>query len=98
MNVTLATHLRGHDAEAKLRWNAESKFRPSSTVTSWKPSRQAIIADDVLKLDLAEHDEIEAAFKRVRTRDMEKLGPTYVRLSMGGVDTDYGSYPQIPVG
>ena len=39
-----------------------------------------ISAADALKLDAAEHDEIEAAFERCETRDTVKLGPAFAAL------------------
>jgi ATP-dependent DNA helicase RecQ len=79
VNVTLAAHLRGLDAEAIA---AERGIEVSTVYGHMAEAIEAglISADDALKLDPAERDEIEAAFERCQTRDSGKLGPAFAAL------------------
>jgi ATP-dependent DNA helicase RecQ len=79
VNVTLAAHLRGLDAEAIA---AERGIEVSTVYGHMAEAIEAglISADDALKLDAAERDEIEAAFERCHTRDSGKLGPAFAAL------------------
>ncbi len=79
VNVTLAAHLRGHDAEAIA---TERGLEVSTVYGHLAEAIEAglITAEDALKLDPAERDEIEAAFERCETRDTGKLGPAFAAL------------------
>ncbi|RUO98866.1 DNA helicase RecQ [Hyphomicrobium sp.] len=79
VNVTLAAHLRGLDAEAIA---AERGIETSTVYGHLAEAIEAglITAEDALKLDPAERDEIEAAFERCETRDTGKLGPAFAAL------------------
>ncbi|MFA5956614.1 DNA helicase RecQ [Hyphomicrobium sp.] len=79
VNVTLAAHLRGLDAEAIA---AERGIEVSTVYGHLADAIEAglITADDALKLDATERDEIEAAFERCETRDTGKLGPAFAAL------------------
>jgi ATP-dependent DNA helicase RecQ len=79
VNVTLAAHLRGRDAEAIA---AERGIEVSTVYGHLAEAIEAglITAEDALKLDPAERDEIEAAFERCETRDTGKLGPAFAAL------------------
>ncbi len=79
VNVTLAAHLRGLDAETIA---AERGIEVSTVYGHLADAIEAglITADDALKLDPAERDEIEAAFERCETRDTGKLGPAFAAL------------------
>ncbi|MFN0218878.1 MAG: DNA helicase RecQ [Hyphomicrobium sp.] len=79
VNQTLAAHLRGLDAEAIAR------DRGIEIGTVYGHFAEAIEAGllstrDVLMLDAAEIDEIEAVFERLQTRDTGKLGPAFAAL------------------
>ncbi len=79
MNVTLASHLRGLDAEAIA---VDRGLEVSTVYGHLAEAIEAglITAEDALKLDPAERDEIEAAFERCETRDTGKLGPAFAAL------------------
>jgi ATP-dependent DNA helicase RecQ len=79
VNVTLAAHLRGLDAEAIA---AERGIEVSTVYGHLADAIDAglVTADDALKLDPSERDEIEAAFERCETRDTGKLGPAFAAL------------------
>ena len=79
VNVTLAAHLRGLDAEAIA---TERSLEVSTVYGHLAEAIEAglISAADALKLDAAERDEIEAAFERCETRDTGKLGPAFAAL------------------
>jgi ATP-dependent DNA helicase RecQ len=79
VNVTLAAHLRGLDAEAIA---SERGLEVSTVYGHLAEAIEAglISAADALKLDAAERDEIEAAFERCETRDSGKLGPAFAAL------------------
>jgi ATP-dependent DNA helicase RecQ len=78
-NATLAAHLRGLDAEQI------ASERGHEVTTIYGHLAEAIeagliAAEDALRLDPAERDEIEAAFDRCETRDSGKLGPAFAAL------------------
>ncbi len=79
VNVTLAAHLRGLDAEAIA---VDRGLEVSTVYGHLAEAIEAglITAEDALKLDPAERDEIEAAFERCETRDTGKLGPAFAAL------------------
>jgi ATP-dependent DNA helicase RecQ len=79
VNVTLAAHLRGLDAETIA---AERGIEISTVYGHLAEAIEAglITADDALRLDPVERDEIEAAFERCETRDTGKLGPAFAAL------------------
>ena len=80
VNATLAAHLRGLDAEAIA---AERNLEISTVYGHLAEAIEAglITAEDALKLDAAERDEIEEAFERCQTRETGKLGPAFLRLA-----------------
>jgi ATP-dependent DNA helicase RecQ len=80
VNLTLAAHLRGLDAEAIA---AERNIEISTVYGHLADAIEAglITAEDALKLDPIERDEIEAAFERCETRDTGKLGPAFAALN-----------------
>jgi ATP-dependent DNA helicase RecQ len=79
VNATLAAHLRGLDAEQI------ASERGLEVATIYGHLAEAIEAgligaDDALRLESGERDEIEAAFDRCETRDTGKLGPAFAAL------------------
>jgi ATP-dependent DNA helicase RecQ len=79
VNQTLAAHLRGLDADAIA---AERRLEVGTVYGHFAEAIEAglLSADDVLPLDAAERDEIEAAFERCHTRDTGKLGAAHAAL------------------
>ncbi|WP_372711062.1 DNA helicase RecQ [Hyphomicrobium sp.] len=79
VNATLAAHLRSLDAEQIA---SERGLEVATVYGHLAEAIEAglIGADDVLRLDPAERDEIEAAFDRCETRDTGKLGPAFGAL------------------
>ncbi|MGQ0457996.1 MAG: DNA helicase RecQ [Hyphomicrobium sp.] len=79
INQTLAAHLRGLDAEAIAR---ERGIEVGTVYGHFADSIEAGLLSprDVLTLDPAEIDEIEAVFERLQTRDTGKLGPAFAAL------------------
>jgi ATP-dependent DNA helicase RecQ len=79
VNATLAAHLRGLDAEQIA---AERGLEVTTIYGHLAEAIEAglIAADDALRLDPAERDEIEAAFDRCETRDSGKIGPAFAAL------------------
>lgn len=86
VNATLAAHLRGLDAEAIA---TERSLEISTVYGHLAEAIEAglITAEDALKLDAADYDEIEEAFERCQTRETGKLGPAFSAL---GGRYDYG--------
>jgi len=78
-NATLAAHLSGLDA-ADIA--AERGLEITTIYGHLAEAIDAglISARDVLPLDAAERDEIEAAFERYETRETGKIGPAYAAL------------------
>jgi len=79
VNATLAAHLKGLDAEQI----ASKRGLEASTIYGHLAEAieaGLISADDAVRLDRAERDEIEAAFDRCETRDTGKLGPAFAAL------------------
>jgi ATP-dependent DNA helicase RecQ len=79
VNATLAAHFRGLDAEQI------ASERGLEVATIYGHLAEAIEAgligaDDALRLESGERDEIEAAFDRCETRDTGKLGPAFAAL------------------
>jgi ATP-dependent DNA helicase RecQ len=79
VNATLAAHLKGLDAEQIA---SERGLEASTIYGHLAEAIEAglISADDAVRLDRAERDEIEAAFDRCETRDTGKLGPAFAAL------------------
>ena len=79
VNATLAAHLRGLDAEQIA---AERGLEVATVYGHLAEAIEAglIAADDAVRLDPADRDEIEAAFDRCETRDTGKLGPAFAAL------------------
>lgn len=79
VNQTLAAHVRGLDAEAIA---AERRIEIGTVYGHFAEAIEAglLSAKDVLPLDAAESDQIEAVFERLHTRDTGKLGPAFAAL------------------
>jgi ATP-dependent DNA helicase RecQ len=79
VNQTLAAHLRGLDAEQIA---SERSIEPATVYGHFAEAIEAGLMStaDVLPLDAAERDEIEAVFERLQTRDTGKLGPAFAAL------------------
>lgn len=79
VNQTLAAHLRGLDAEAIA---SERNLDVATVYGHFAEAIEAglLSAKDVLPLDDADIDEIDAVFERLQTRDSGKLGPAFAAL------------------
>ncbi len=79
VNQTLAAHLRGLDAEAIA---AERRLDVGTVYGHFAEAIEAglLSASQILPIDAAERDEIEAAFERCQTRESGRLGPVYAAL------------------
>ncbi len=79
VNQTLSAHLRGLDPEAIA---AERGIEVGTVYGHFAEAIEAglVAPKDVVALDPAELDEIEAVFERLHTRDTGKLGPAFAAL------------------
>ena len=79
VNQTLAAHLRGLDADQIA---TERKLEIGTVYGHFAEAIEAglVRAEDVLKLDASETDDIFAAFERCHTVDTGKLGPAHTAL------------------